>query len=156
MSHLIHLIYSSAAVRPFSPGELSTLLGAARESNEHLGVTGMLLYSNETFFQVLEGSQPVVDDLFQRIERDPRHHRAVTIIREPISRRTFAEWSMGYAALGGGVREEPGMNDFFDEATCFTTLSTGRAKKLLNAFATGRWRARIEGAGSPQYASVGS
>jgi hypothetical protein len=33
-----------------------------------------------------------------------------------------------------------GANDFFGKKTCFDELSAGRAKKLLAAFADGRWR----------------
>ena len=156
MDNLIHLIYTSAAAHPFSADELASLLQIARESNERQGVTGMLLYSHETFFQVLEGRRSVIDALFRRIQQDERHHRAVEIVREPIAQRAFAEWSMGHAPLHDGDRLElDGMNDFFADATCFTALTAGRGKKLLWAFAKGRWRARINGNDSLQHAAAG-
>jgi hypothetical protein len=34
-----------------------------------------------------------------------------------------------------------GANDFFQKKRCFYELNAGRAKKLLGAFADGRWRA---------------
>ncbi len=67
MENLVHLIYTSTASHPFSADELATLLQVSRESNERTGVTGMLLYSHETFFQVLEGPEPAIDALFERI-----------------------------------------------------------------------------------------
>lgn len=157
MNNLIHLIYSSAASHPFATDELTSLLHDARESNERMGVTGILLYSSETFFQVLEGSESVIDALYERIRQDARHHRTVAIVREPIARRAFAEWSMGYASLDDREATEViGMNDFFASGTCFTRLTSGRAKKLLSAFANGRWRARLEGAvDSSRRASIG-
>lgn len=103
----------------------------------------MLLYVDGSFFQVLEGSADAVDALFARIALDPRHRSVVTIIREPISQRAFGEWTMGFANM---TREEVitavGMNDFFGSKTCFDELDGGRAKKLLAAFAEGRWRVR--------------
>lgn len=156
MDQLIHLIYSSAATRPFSSEELVALLKRARDNNERAGVTGMLLYSGETFFQVLEGGESVVDALYARIRRDSRHRQAVAIIREPIAKRTFQEWSMGYASLDtDDVKELPGLNDFFARGTCFTSLTSGRAKKLLSAFANGRWRARIRGSSALHPVSAG-
>lgn len=156
MEQLIHLIYTSAASHPFSPDELMALLRDARDSNERTGVTGMLLYSGETFFQVLEGSAPVIDALYARIRQDSRHHQTVAIVREPIARRAFAEWSMGYAPLDDReATEVVGMNDFFASGTCFTRLTSGRAKKLLSAFAKGRWRARLQGLDARRHASVG-
>jgi hypothetical protein len=49
------LVYVSSATKPFSPDELSELLAQARVDNAALGITGMLLYSNGNFMQVLEG-----------------------------------------------------------------------------------------------------
>jgi hypothetical protein len=53
--------------------DLSRLLEECREYNAAHGVTGMLLYSNETFVQVLEGDDRVIDELLDHIEEDPRH-----------------------------------------------------------------------------------
>lgn len=145
MSDLVHLIYASAATRPFTTAELSALLQKARASNDRLQVTGMLLYSNGSFFQILEGSSEVVDTLFARIAADPRHDRTATIIREAITRRTFGDWTMGFTTLNDrDYIDLVGMNDFFDKASCFTGLSRSRAKKILAAFAEGRWRAKLE------------
>jgi hypothetical protein len=44
------------------------------------------------------------------------------------------------------LRRVPGLNDFFKDHSCLTELDAGRAKKLLAAFAEGRWRAKILGA----------
>ena len=153
--HLIHLIYASTATQEFTEVELAELLREARASNERLQITGMLLYSNGSFFQILEGSASAVDELFDRIADDPRHAHAATIIREPIAKRAFGEWTMGFAALNqrefiDGV----GLNDFFDKASCFSALTRGRTKKLLTAFAAGRWRAKLGGATTTNSALV--
>ena len=151
MDDLIHLIYTSTATRDFAATDLAPILQNARISNSEVGVTGMLLHSNGTFFQVLEGTAPTVDSLFARIACDPRHTHAVTIIRESIHRRSFGEWTMGFATLDQrDYLELVGVNDFFDRASCFATLPQGRARKLLDAFARGRWRATLEGAAAPR------
>ena len=103
MPGLIHLIYASAAQREFSDSELGDLLRKARENNERLGLTGMLLLVDGSFFQVLEGPPEVVDGLAARIERDPRHVQMVRIIREAIPRRFFEDWTMGFSRF---TREE--------------------------------------------------
>ncbi|MDA0269333.1 MAG: BLUF domain-containing protein, partial [Cyanobacteria bacterium] len=82
MSPLIHLIYSSAATRPFQDDELVELLAHSRAKNARCGITGMLLYDNGSFFQILEGSSEAVDQLYQSIAQDERHTKAVVIIRE--------------------------------------------------------------------------
>lgn len=148
-SPLIQLIYASAARRDFDAGELAQLLQAARVNNARLGLTGMLLFAEGSFFQVLEGEAEVVDALFAKIERDPRHALVTQIIREPIPRRFFEAWSMGFSSLS---RDElaglSGVNDFFGSAAS-VAVDSGRAHKLLAAFRSGRWRKRLAGASQP-------
>ena len=82
MSQLIQIIYSSAASRRFDRRELTELLAAARRKNQANGVTGMLLYTEGSFFQVLEGESAVVERIFADIAGDERHHQVTVIIKE--------------------------------------------------------------------------
>jgi hypothetical protein len=68
-------------------------------------------------------------------------------IRELIAERDFADWTMGFASVSPEkLRKIPGLNDFFRDGSCFSELDPGRAKKLLAAFAEGRWRPKHLGA----------
>lgn len=156
MTHsLIHLIYSSAALTDFSELELADLLTAARNNNEKLGITGMLLYTERSFFQIIEGNSDAIEQLFQIISEDKRHSSVVTIIKEPIAQRSFAEWSMGLANVSPNeLGSMVGLNDFFMQASCFGQLDQGRAKKLLSAFKKGRWRAKISNSNTPSSSEV--
>jgi hypothetical protein len=146
MGKTIHCIYSSKATAQFEERELPQLLQVSRANNAAVGVTGMLLYIERNFFQVLEGDEAAVDAIFSRLSGDPRHGRVTRIIREPIFERDFPEWTMGYAMLGlAEVKQHVGENDFFTSATCLEELSAGRARKLLSAFRNGRWRADSTG-----------
>ncbi len=147
MSTLVHLIYASTAVNDFDQQELVVLLRKAREANAQVGITGMLLYIEGNFFQVLEGEPAAVDRQFAKIALDKRHAKVVTIIKEPIVKRAFGDWTMGFAEIS--VREFQrldGLNDFFAEGSVLAQLGSGRAKKLVTAFGQGSWRSRICGA----------
>lgn len=153
MSTLVHLIYASTAVNDFDQQELVVLLRKAREANAQAGITGMLLYIEGNFFQVLEGEQAAVDRQFAKIALDQRHAKVVTIIKEPIVKRAFGDWTMGFAEIT--LREFQrldGLNDFFAEGSVLAQLGSGRAKKLVTAFAQGSWRSRICGAAKPSAA----
>ena len=149
-SRLIQRIYASAANRVFETGELAELLRAARENNSRLGLTGILLHAEGSFFQVLEGPADVVDRLYAKIEGDPRHGQVTLIIREPIPKRYFDEWTMGFYKVS---REElagiAGVNDFFGKDRTVASIDAGRAKKLLAAFRDGAWRKKLAGARQP-------
>lgn len=145
MDSLIHLIYCSAATHEMSSKELSELVTIARKKNAKTGITGMLLYSDKSFFQVLEGDEEQIDELFDLISSDTRHNKLTTIIKEKIPHREFGDWTMGlYQANPESLKEIDGLNDFFGNKTCLADLDRGRAKKLLKAFATGRWRQALE------------
>jgi hypothetical protein len=143
---LIHCVYVSAATRNFDLEEFAQLLQAARENNARLDLTGMLLHAEGTFFQVLEGPPDVVEALYDKIERDPRHDQVTLIIKEAIAERQFDNWTMGFHNISrkelGGI---PGINDFFGKDRAIVSVDAGRARKLLAAFREGSWRKKLTG-----------
>lgn len=143
----MHIIYTSTAVKEPTDAALASLLRKARKKNASLELSGMLLYSARTFFQVLEGPPANVERLFDTIKSDPRHGAVTRIIGEPIRRRAFASWTMGFAqAAPSELASIDGLNDFFSGGGCVGDLDHGRAKMLLRAFAGGRWRGRAASA----------
>lgn len=147
---LSHFIYASAASCAFDSRALQCLLEKSRLNNRRLGVTGMLLFVDGSFFQVLKGHPEHLKTVVRSISADTRHNRISRIIEEPIAGRSFGDWSMGYADLSRhDLGVIAGANDFFDEALCFDRVDHGRARKLLTAFRGGRWRSRLAGNGTP-------
>lgn len=143
---LIHCIYASRALAAPNATDVQSLLEHARRKNTALAITGMLLLIEDSFFQVLEGESDTVDAVYRVIARDARHDRVTQIIREPIARRSFGEWSMGFETLQrADVQQLVGANDFFGSAQCLERIHPGRAKKLLGAFRSGRWRTEHTG-----------
>ena len=151
MDALIHCIYASTATSAFAEHDIPLLLERARAKNARVGVTGMLLYVEGSFFQVLEGGESAVAAIFEDIRRDSRHAHVTQIIREPIARRSFGDWTMGFSAVGAeDVGTLLGENDFFADSSCLDRLDPGRAKKLLKAFQGGSWRSDETGAFRPR------
>jgi hypothetical protein len=143
MKGLIQCIYSSAATEEFEEFNISPFLEKTRASNAKLGLTGMLLYVEGSFFQVLEGRRDVVEALLKTIESDTRHKRVNVIVCEPIQERSFGEWTMGYESLGlADVADIVGENDFFDAASCIEKMTASGVKKLLLSFRKGEWHDR--------------
>ena len=139
---LIQTIYASRASEAFVEGELAGLMEQSRSNNLRGELTGMLLYCEGSFFQVLEGEEEAVRSVYRSIEKDPRHEDMVKIIEEEIEERAFGDWSMGLMTATRKQIEEgvEGFNDYFQEGTCLTDVDPGRGRKLLRAFASGQWR----------------
>ena len=141
---LIMLCYASAAATRLTKEAVVELLTRSRTNNARLGISGMLLYVDGSFLQILEGPADHVRLLFARIAQDERHGAVVKLVEEPIEARSFADWSMGYADVSRvELATIPGLNDFFSGSASFDELERGRAKVLLAAFREGRWRRRL-------------
>ena len=97
---LIHLIYVSSATAACDAAELEKILVASARNNAPLQLTGMLLYAQGNFMQVLEGEEAAIDQIYSRIVKDPRHTDVFVIEREAIEQRSFDQWSMGFRRLG--------------------------------------------------------
>jgi hypothetical protein len=111
---MIQLLYVSQQKHDMSDNELLEMLDQARKKNKTLDITGILLYHNGYFMQLLEGPKENVDQLFDVIARDPRHKNVRLIGRYSINDRSFNEWNMGYQKLSeSDLRRHEGFSDIF-------------------------------------------
>jgi len=131
-----HLVYVSSATREFSVAELSAMLATFRENNARLGITGMLLYKDGHFMQLLEGEAEPLAELFQHIVRDPRHRGVITLLEEEVAGRSFGEWSMAFPDLGSvEVQALPGYSRFLQTSLRDPAfLKPSSAMQLLLSF----------------------
>ena len=118
---MYNLVYASTATHPFSNADLLELLRRAREKNETLSITGLLLYRKGRFMQALEGEEGAVRSLYAAISQDPSHHHVSTLLAVPMAERIFPHWAMGFkSADEPGTEAVPG----YDPAPEFPPIST--------------------------------
>ena len=142
MSDLCQLIYVSAAKRPQTDAELIGLLNVSRARNKAAGLTGLMLYDQGCFLQVLEGEPARVGAMFAKIARDERHHRLSTLIDAPVDARSFGAWTMGFSnATPDLIRDVPGFSDFFRSLANPAPAHASFALRLVDGFRQGRWHA---------------
>ena len=98
---MYHLAYVSAAKKEHFPDELDALLEKARKKNAQLGITGLLVFRDGHFIQILEGEQQAVQELFESIRKDDRHDNVTLIDGEPLKTRQFSDWSMDFRQTTG-------------------------------------------------------
>jgi hypothetical protein len=133
---MIQLIYVSTATNLPAESELLYLLEQARSRNLRRHITGMLLYSNGTFLQLLEGEAKEVRELYEAICRDPRNEGHVILRESQIAGRDFPDWSMGFENLESRVPDEiPGFVEVFggrlDRSIAVNNI-TNAVRLLLN------------------------
>ena len=91
------LVYHAKATQEFGSLGLFKLLTEAQLRNEQLQITGHLLFLNGEFTQCLEGPPAHIEQVWQSIQRDPRHHDVQLLARHHTDERRFAEWSMAFS-----------------------------------------------------------
>ena len=141
---LWQLVYASAATKGFVASDLGEILRTARKHNAEVEITGMLLFVDRSFLQVLEGTQAHIDELFERIRNDRRHTRALLLLREAIEQRSFSDWTMGTTtATLADLEEAVGTNDFFQGREPLRQLGDTKLRTLLELFRSGSYRQRL-------------
>ena len=134
---MFFLTYVSTATRLFSKADLSELMTKSHENNARLGLTGMLLYKDGNFMQVLEGEEGDVRALYEKISDDPRHKGAMVLQQGYLKERQFPEWSMGFRDLDSPeVRDTLGYSEFLNTPLTGQEFSADptRSQKLLLTF----------------------
>jgi len=92
---LCRLIYRSKTSWDILTNELLRKLAVGSTSrNGEKGITGILLLSDESFLQVLEGPEPAVNALYGKIIQDKLHAEVTLISYEQIGSKSFDGWSM--------------------------------------------------------------
>lgn len=95
------LVYISTAKNLLDPAELEKLLLNARHNNLRDDITGMLIYHDGCFFQVLEGPEEAVRACYGRICHDRRHGGSIVLMDDAASSRLFGSWRMACCTFEG-------------------------------------------------------
>ncbi len=99
MQNLNYLIYISSAVNLMNETELEELLSVSRKNNQTKDITGMLLYGEGSFIQVLEGEHNHIESTFNIIKQDNRHKNITRILGGELKERNFPDWKMGFMSI---------------------------------------------------------
>jgi len=93
---LDRLIYASQAVGSPDEAGLVELLAVSRDRNASADVTGMLVYAERSFMQMIEGPADAITDTYGRIVNDDRHEAVRLLLHDDVDQRLFPAWTMGF------------------------------------------------------------
>ncbi len=108
---LIELSYLSEAVSDMSFLGLMRLLETARAFNQKNSITGILLYDNQQFGQIIEGERVNVMKAWKRIQDDKRHHRIELLEIREIEARSFPDWLLRFYGGETLTRDYPALTE---------------------------------------------
>ncbi len=139
---MIQVSYLSRATRDMSATDLLSLLMHAREKNQASGITGMLLYGNGTFLQVIEGDDAIIEGLVERLGRDSRHADVQILSRRVVPERQYSDWSMGFEQVSDRALEAvEGLRGFGAANFNFDELARNEAavERIMDHFRAPHW-----------------
>lgn len=79
--------------------DFNNLINKAKSNNTKNNITGILVYKNSNFLQVLEGHPKTVDTVFDKIRIDQRHQNIFKVINTTIDERFFEEYNFGFTVV---------------------------------------------------------
>ena len=95
---LRQLAFASRARPGLRSSETSDIIATSRSNNARDAITGVLLYSGQSFLQIVEGPDTTVGALWRRLAIDDRHRGLVTLFELAERDRWFDGWRAGYLA----------------------------------------------------------
>ncbi|WP_417700525.1 BLUF domain-containing protein [Pseudophaeobacter sp.] len=133
-------VYISAAMNLFSDAQLEALLAVARRNNQRDHISGLLMYHDGSFLQVLEGEREAVEACVTRIAANPNHKQFLRLVQGEVSDRLFPAWSMGFARpedLGDQDKNAlTGLDQVLEELPRLRSLDHRVATLIRSFFAT--------------------
>ncbi|ROS23323.1 FAD-dependent sensor of blue light [Rathayibacter sp. PhB127] len=110
------IVYASHTAAGLEEADLPALLEQCRANNERLGLTGILLFRDGRFLQLLEGPDATLRERMAIIADDPRHAGLRVLLEEAPAQRLFPSWTMAYEAITDSMTTElPGYRSTFED-----------------------------------------
>ncbi len=96
---MIRVTYLSQATPDFASIDLIHLLEQCHLNNPKRGLTGLLIFGNNTFLQTIEGEKKIIEELLEKISKDKRHTKFQILSKQSIENRQYSNWAMGFEKL---------------------------------------------------------
>jgi len=110
------------------PSEVVELLDQTEVRNNKLGISGLLIYSEGNFFEVLEGGKELILELYDVIRQDDRHKNIIQIFEKSINGKPFNPEN-GYFISANTQYKKLNIDNF---QQCIQDLDEGTQKVVNN------------------------
>ncbi len=90
----MQLVFTSQVRSSVTLKDLGRLYAHASAQNTKRHITGVLLYTSQHFAQRIEGPASSVVGLWDRLQRDSRHHHVQLRRQRVVKHRHFSNWDM--------------------------------------------------------------
>lgn len=113
--------------------EIEKLLEQTQISNLKKNISGILLFSEGNFFQVIEGEEDQIKSLFSAISSDERHHNLIKIFERPIQTDLYDGYECDFVSEETRISENK-LEYYTQYLQTLDSPSQAVAKNVLRAF----------------------
>ncbi|MDN3596735.1 BLUF domain-containing protein [Zunongwangia endophytica] len=127
------ICYVSSAAPLLTDKDVDEVLSWTQSWNLDHNLTGMLLYSDGNFFQVIEGETETVKGIFSNIYNDTRHRNLIKIFDKQIDKNSFEFYETNFISK----RSKNLIHDDVPYLKCLETLDKSSqivVRNILSAF----------------------
>jgi hypothetical protein len=114
MNPVFNLVYISHAAEDISYTDIRDILSESRKHNAQENITGLLIFREGFFLQLLEGTETAVKNILGKIMMDDRNHSLRVLIEVEGDQRLFQNWQMAFIDGDISSNETVDLIDFFD------------------------------------------
>ncbi|WP_298541329.1 BLUF domain-containing protein [uncultured Aquimarina sp.] len=125
--------YVSTANQSLTNAEVNELFKFVKLNNDNQNITGILMYSDGNFFQVLEGKPNLIQDLYKKILLDTRHYNVIKIFDRAITNCSFSEYHSSFKVLGQKYDHKE-LDHFLEEEKFHNPDNYKNISYLINQF----------------------
>lgn len=95
---LLQLVYRSLADPNLTQADVLNILRRSQVKNHQEQISGLLIFRNGQFLQLIEGPPLAVHALLKTIQEDQRHREIEVLYESFVDEPTMPTWAMGYFA----------------------------------------------------------
>ncbi len=138
---LTTIIYRSRLCNSVAFKEIESMVAIANKNNELKNVTGILLFNGIHFFQLLEGPEKVVKEIYSTICEDERHYNVVELLCDYAPARHFGKAGMELFDLREYSKEKVLQAVLNQGTTRYQLAYNDRALQFFRSFVMGNYNA---------------
>lgn len=128
------ICYISSIAIKTSQKDLSQLSDFVVWKNNLLHITGILIIQHGHFFQIMEGTHKIIENLFNKIKVDQRHSGLIKLLDTTIEHRFFGDYDSGHFSIIHDFYSLKKLRVYFEWIKEANILTIDKLVTLTNTF----------------------
>lgn len=127
------IVYVSSASDDLEKEEIKQILNSSKTWNNEHDITGLLLFSEGNFFQVIEGEKEMIPKLFESIKEDKRHHNIIQIFGKDIHKEAYDGYDSDFVSEDANYDPDK-FQHYLDQIKVLDSSAQKAVENILKAF----------------------